>query len=191
MGARRFRHMRKKTGTVEATAPRLSTSIPEEGITPNWLLERLGFDPEHYWRDVESPRFLDAQVAVEMVAIAHADSDFHALLPAWDDAYDGEFEGKSFTGRLVAAAMQREKIDFPLSRSWFHEMYMDLARLDGALGVDLSSPEQLQHGVACYWKRIGLRSRTHARFLKAEMEAASVSTKGEEPSMPLKQLALF
>lgn len=193
MAGRRFRTTRKKDGQpVDDMVARRSVSVPEGGITPDWLLERLGFDPAAFWKDSDPTRYLDAQVAVETVAIAHADTGFPQFLPVWDEIHDQECDGKSFTGRLIAAAILRQGHDWPLDRSWFHELYIDLARLDGALGVALSSEEQLRHAVASYWKRIGVLARTHAASLKEEPTPAVEDHEGvPTPYQPLRQLALF
>jgi hypothetical protein len=171
---------------------RRSVSIPEGGVTSDWLLERLGFDPASFWKDSDARRYLDTQVAVETVAVAHADTGFPLFLPVWDEIHDLECDGKSFTGRLIAAAMQREGHDWPLDRSWFHELYIDLARLDGALGVDLSSEGQLRHAVESYWKRIGVLARTHAATIRLDRTLDSeLAEMNSESFKPLKQLTLF
>lgn len=198
MAARRFQTTRRKTApsvTVETAAPD-EFSSPAVSISPDWLVERMGFDNESFWDDLDCIRYLDAEVAVETVAIAHADAGFPIFLKAWDDRYDHEKDGKSFTGRLIAASMTHST-DWPLGRSWFHDMFMDLARLDGALGIDVSSEAQLRHGVACYWKRIGILSSTHAAANKPEPEPARpprpewLDKADDEPTTPMKQLALF
>jgi hypothetical protein len=169
---------------------RRSLSMPKDGITPNWLLERLGFEPVSFWKDSGAVRYLDSQVAVETVSCAHADAGFEQFLSVWDGR-DHENDGKSFTGRLIAASMLREQHDWPLDRSWFHDLYMDLARLDGALAVDLSSEEQQRHAVSCYWRRIGILARRHAASLKKDAACLGEDQKDVEPYQPLRQLALF
>ncbi len=192
MAGRRFRTTRKRDSQpVDDMVARRSVSIPEGGITPQWLLERLGFDPVSFWKDSNPTRYLDTRVAVETVAVAHADTGFTLFLPVWDDVHDQECDGKSFTGRLIAASMLRQGHDWPLDRSWFHELYIDLARLDGALGIDLSSEEQLRHAVSSYWKRIGVLARIHAASLKEEPVLVVEDDKDPEPYQPLRQLALF
>lgn len=193
MAGRRFRTTRKKDGhPVDDMVARRSVSIPEGGITPDWLLERLGFDPEVFWKEPNPARYLDTQVAVETVAVAHADSGFTLFLPLWDEVHDQECDGKSFTGRLIAAAMTRQGHDWPLDRSWFHDLYIDLARLDGALGIDLSSEEQLRHAVSSYWKRIGSLARAHATAIRLDRTLESeVAEMSNESFKPMRQLTLL
>lgn len=191
----RFRTTRKKAGRgAEPSAASGSTAA--KPISVQWLLDRLGFDEATFWREEDPCRFIDPLVAVETVALAHADAGFPAFLPAWDESFDAKHEGKSFKGRLIAAAMNGGAIDWPLGRSWFHELFMDLARLDGALGIDLSSEERLKHAVSCYWKRMGVHAKAHAASLQPQTHepqspiddgcSASIS-----PTQPMKQLALF
>lgn len=197
MAARRFQTTRTRSApaaAAEVAAP-AEQSPPGPDVSPSWLVTRMGFDDESFWSDPDALGYLDPEVAVETVALAHADAGFPEFLKLWDDRYDHEEDGKSFTGRLIAAAMT-PFTDWPLGRSWFHDLFMDLGRLEGALGIELTSEAQLRHGVACYWKRVGVLSKAHAAANKPEPaperprrpgwpDKAEVST----PSM--KQLALF
>lgn len=190
MAGRRFRTTRKKDSrSVDEMVARRPLVIPPEGLTVDWLLDRLGFDPDSFWKDPNFVRFVDPQVAVETIAAAHADTGFPLFLPGWDN-YDHECDGKAFTGRLIAAAMMHHGHDWPLDRSWFHDLYIDLARLDGALGLDLSSEEQLRRAVSSFWKRIGALARAHATAIRLD-KASEAAEAVQETFQPLRQLALF
>ena len=196
MPARRFQTTRKRTAPADASeAGRSAPAMPRaSGISVAWLLDRMGFDSESFWQDPDSVRYLDAEVAVETVAAAHADASFPMFLDAWDDRNDHENDGKSFTGRLIAASMTHVA-DWPMGRSWFHDLFMDLARLDGALGIDLSSEGHLRHGVTCYWRRVGILSASHAAASKPAPAPATTPRpewlKDPVPAAPMRQLALF
>jgi hypothetical protein len=157
-----------------------------------WLLDRLGFDKDSFWQEPDPVRYIDPRIAIETVACAHADAAFSSFLGAWDDGHDHEKEGKSFTGRLIAAAMLHSGADWPLDRSWFHELFIDLARLDGALGIDISSDDQLRHAVASYWQRVGVLSRAHAAAVHPDREAdAGPAAEDAEPQSSFRQLVLL
>ncbi|NTF17804.1 hypothetical protein G6L37_05275 [Agrobacterium rubi] len=194
MPSRRFQTTRRTTRKDEAPetdASETSFSLPPVSVA--WLIERMGFDFESFVSDPDSARHMDTEVVIETVAIAHADAGFPSFLAAWDDRYDHQQDGKSFTGRLVAASLT-SSIDWPLGRSWFHDVYVDLARLDGALGIELASEPQLRHAVACYWKRIGILSSSHAAANQPEPSPgtdAGQNWRETEPTTPMKQLALF
>lgn len=196
MPVRRFQTTRKRTAPAAASEADCSASTicPASGISVDWLLDRMGFDSESFWQYPDAVRYLDADVAVETVAAAHADASFPVFLDAWEDRFDHEEEGKSFAGRLIAASM-KHVVDWPMGRSWFHDLFMDLARLDGALGIDLSSEGHLRHGVACYWKRVGILSASHAAANRPAPAPARPPRpewlEDPAPAVPMKQLALF
>lgn len=189
MPGQRFRTTRKKAAKAAA---RPAGARPSEGVSVSWLLDRLGFDKDSFWQDPDPMRYIDSGVAIETVAYAHADAAFPQFLGAWDDVHDHKQEGKSFTGRLIATAMLHSGADWPLDRSWFHELFIDLARLDGALGIDLCSDDQLRHAVSSYWQRVGVLSRAHAAAVNPDREDdASPAAEDTEPQASFRQLVLL
>jgi hypothetical protein len=66
---------------------------------------------------------------------------------------DGEKEIPQILGDMIINQTQYRPID-GLSRSPYHAVFTDLALIEGATGLDLSSEGRLKHAVMQYWHAV-------------------------------------
>ena len=115
-------------------------------INAAWVLDSLGVDHEAYWQVEDPLTMIDPRTVIVLVVTEHVIADFPVLL----ETVDTDSDAKAMLGRMVGVAMLDKARDI-LDRSWFHALYVDLARLDGHLGIDLSSDDSLKLAVRKYW----------------------------------------
>lgn len=191
-----FQTTRRRKRPPAAEESSVAVMADAADFSPNWLITRLGFDPESFWKDPGNAHYLDTEVAVEAVSGAHADFAFPEMLGAWDDRDDHIDGGRAFLGRMIAVSLAQQPA-WPVGRAWFHDLFTDLARLEGAIGIDLTSEKQMRHAVVSFWKRVGLLAKTHAHAISVSQPTPPVRPprpdwmRRDEPTTPMKQLALF
>lgn len=158
-------------------------------ISSQWVLDHLEIDAGTFWRTPDPLDVVDPEAVMAIVAAEHAVEDFPLLL----ETTDPEADYLATVGRMISSTIVGRGPDWPLDRSWFHYLYIDLARLDGEFGMDLSSDEQLRTATRMYWDCV----RELVREMKPEVVAEDKAEVDRleldvvEAEMPKVQLALF
>lgn len=160
-----------------------------ENICAQWVFDHLDIDADAFWRVQDPYAVLDSDTVIALVAAEHASADFPLLL----DGTDPDSDYSATIGRMIGASLTGRQHDWPLDRSWFHYLYIDLARLDGVLGMDLSSDDQLKTATRMYWDCV----REFVREMKSEVSeddennVDALTDEALEEAMPRTQLQLF
>lgn len=173
-------------------------TIPET-LSPEWALSMFDVSADEFWAE-GGDALVDPEEIARLAAEAHAEADFELL---WERC-DPDQDVMAIVGRMIATTRLEKAFDHPLDRSWFHGLIVDLARLDGALDLDLSSEPMLRHAVRCYWdcmKSFVASIKEQLAAIDAEArdeqdeaiphEEADTRPFSEEETMPKGQLALF
>lgn len=154
-------------------------------------MSELDVSPDEFWSD-GGETLLDVDAVLKLVANAHAEADFEIL---WERC-DPELDVPAILGRMITVTQFDKARDPMLDRSWFHDMYMDLARLDGELDMDLSSISMLKKAVWAYWqcmKRFIVALKDQMTLVAdADVVDAEQETTPTEEELPVRgQLSLF
>jgi hypothetical protein len=117
-----------------------------EILSVEWALSTCDVLPDDFWSE-GGESLIDCWELVRLAACAHAAADFEIL---WERC-DARQDVAAILGRMIATTRLEKAQDHPLDRSWFHGLFVDLARLEGALDLELASERMLRHAVASYW----------------------------------------
>lgn len=104
---------------------------------------------------------------------------------SWVGEMDGEKDDTAILGDLVIAHTLYQPLD-GLDRSLYHDIYTQMALIEGATGLDLSSAKQLKRAVASYW--LGVRKTIQQYKLQYE-QRKSIPSWQPKPSIQAPPLA--
>jgi hypothetical protein len=158
-------------------------------LSPEWALSAFDVSPDDFWSE-GGDALVDCDELVRLAACAHAEDDFGILWERCDPLQDE----MAILGRMIATTRLEKAMDYPLDRSWFHGLFVDLARLEGALDLELSSERMLRHAVACYWatmKGFIAGVKEQLAIVAAEMGDGDEDLEEEAVETAARQLSLF
>ena len=147
-----------------------------------WLLAKMGFEAAHFHGSAALSTLVDNVLAVETVAYEYALLHFEQAL----DAIDPRLDAASSMGRIISCIYLEGGPDWPLGRSWFHDLFLTLARAEGALGIDLSSEPMLKVAVDAYLKEFRALIDGHV-LLRNALASADYAEQMEGPTTRVRQ----
>lgn len=140
-------------------------------LSPEWALSMFDVSFDEFWAE-GGEALVDAAELARLAAEVHAEADFELL---WERC-DPDQDVMAIVGRMIATTRFEKAFDYPLDRSWFHGLIVDLARLEGALDLDLSSEPMLRHAVRCYWDCM----KTIVASIKEQLAAIDADARDEQ-----------
>lgn len=117
----------------------------------------MGFDPAALEASRDASRLVDPDLAVEIVASELAEAHFQTVVNTIDDRLDGA----AAMGRIMSCIYVEHTTDWPMQRSWYHDLYLTLARIEGCLGIDVSSDCMQERAVKHYLREMRALVNAH------------------------------
>jgi hypothetical protein len=158
-------------------------------LSAEWALSAFDVSPDDFWSE-GGDGLVDCGELARLAACAHAEEDFEVL---WERC-DAHQDVMAILGRMIATTRLEKAFDHPLDRSWHHGLFIDLARLEGALDLELSSERMLRHAVACYWdamKSFVAGVKEQLDIVGAELGDGDKAREEEAVETAARQLSLF
>jgi hypothetical protein len=158
-------------------------------LSAEWALSAFDVSPDDFWSD-GGERLVDGGELARFAACAHAEADFELL---WERC-DATQDVMAILGCMIATTRLDRGFDHPLDRSWFHGLFVDLARLEGALDLELASERMLLHAVGCYWgamKSFIAAVKEQLDIVAAELGEGDEAREEEAVENAARQLSLF
>ncbi len=144
------------------------TADEPAALRVNQILADLGIAEVYF--PSETPEERDAHIGRIITKIAFGQGRKDSQM--WVGRMDGEKERPQILGDMIINQTLYPEKD-GLSRGPYHQVFMDLAIVEGATGLDLTSEGKLKTAVAIYWKAVQATIRMFKQQYQVRKEDAA------------------